>query len=51
MLDTVSLKVEQWLLCIAVAASIVVISEVKKVLHIRTGEEPEATASAVPALT
>ena len=38
------------LLCIAVAASIVVISEVKKLLHIRTGEEPEAAAMAVPAV-
>jgi Ca2+-transporting ATPase len=39
-LDTADLTVQQWALCIAVAASIVVISEVKKILRVPTGEEP-----------
>ena len=41
-LDTVELTVGQWALCVAVGASIGVICELKKALHIRTGEEPEA---------
>ncbi len=48
-LDTVELTVGQWALCVVVAASIVVICEVKKVLHIRTGEEPEVEAAAMSA--
>ena len=45
-LDTVELTVGEWALCVVVAASIVVICEVKKLLHIRTGEEPEAELAA-----
>ena len=48
-LDTVDLSADQWLLCIAVAASIIVVSEVKKLLRIRTGEEPAAAPVAVGA--
>jgi Ca2+-transporting ATPase len=48
-LDTVELTVGQWALCVAVAASIVVICEVKKALHIRTGEEPELEQDATAA--
>ena len=40
-LDTVELTVGEWALCVVVSASIVVICEVKKLLHIRTDEEPE----------
>jgi hypothetical protein len=43
------LTVGEWALCIVVSASIVVICEVKKLLHIRTGEEPEAEAAAAAA--
>ena len=48
-LDTVELTVAQWALCVVVAASIVVICEIKKALHIRTGEEPEAEQVAMSA--
>lgn len=48
-LDTVELTVGEWALCVVVAASIVVICEVKKAFHIRTGEEPEAETVAQPA--
>jgi magnesium-transporting ATPase (P-type) len=47
-LDTVDLTVEQWTLCIAVAASIVAVCEVKKVLRIHTGEEQVATMGMAP---
>ena len=49
-LDTVDLTTGQWAVSIAVAASIVVICEVKKALHIQTGEEPEAAAAAASAV-
>jgi P-type Ca2+ transporter type 2C len=45
-LGTVSLNFEQWLICIAVAASIIVVSEVRKVLGIRVTEERQETALA-----
>ena len=48
-LDTVDLTVDQWVPCIAVAASIVAICEVKKVLQIRTGEESEAASALMAA--
>ncbi len=48
-LDTVELTVGQWALCVVVGASIVVICEVKKALHIRTGEEPELEGVATTA--
>ncbi len=48
-LDTVGLTWEQWALCIVVATSIIVVSEVKKLLGVGTGEEPEAVAVAAPA--
>ena len=51
MLDTVDLTVGQWALCIVVAASIVVVNEVKKALNIRTGEESDVGPGAVPAVT
>ncbi len=50
-LDTVDLTVGQWALCIVVAASIVVVNEVKKALNIRTGEESDVGPGAVPAVT
>jgi Ca2+-transporting ATPase len=44
LLDTVSLTLEQWAVCAAVGASIIVICEVKKLLHIRVTEEVSAPA-------
>jgi len=48
LLDTVRLNLEQWALCIIVAASIVVVAEVKKLLRIGSGEEPEADSAVSP---
>ncbi|MFI5225053.1 MAG: cation-translocating P-type ATPase [Candidatus Limnocylindrales bacterium] len=45
LLDTVSLSLDQWAVCTAVAASIVVVCEVKKLLHIRVTEEVAVTPS------
>jgi P-type Ca2+ transporter type 2C len=39
LLATVSLSLDQWAVCAAVAASIIVICEVKKLLHIRVTED------------
>jgi Ca2+-transporting ATPase len=39
-LDTVELTVDQWAVCIAVGALIVVVAEVKKLLKIQTSEAP-----------
>ena len=43
-LDTVGLTGEQWLVCIGVSASLIVVEEVKKALKVKTGEEPVAAA-------
>ena len=43
LLGTVSLTLDQWVVCTAVAASIIVVAEVKKLLHIRVTEEVVAT--------
>jgi Ca2+-transporting ATPase len=48
-LKTVSLTGEQWLVCIGVALSLVVIEEVRKLLKIRTGDEPAAQTPVVGA--
>ena len=51
LLDTVSLTLDQWVVCAAVAASIIVICEVKKLLHIRVTEEVAVPAAeAAPAV-
>jgi Ca2+-transporting ATPase len=39
-LDTVSLTGEQWLVCIGVALTLIVVEEVKKLLKVRTETEP-----------
>ena len=50
LLATVSLTGEQWLVCIGVALSLIVVEEIKKALKIRTGDEQTtATAVATPA--
>ena len=41
-LQTTSLTLDQWILCIGVALGIVVVAEVKKLLHIRTTEDVPA---------
>lgn len=48
-LDTVDLTAEQWAVCIVVAASIVVVAEVKKLFHIRTTESVGGPAAAATA--
>jgi P-type Ca2+ transporter type 2C len=45
LLGTVSLTADQWIICIVVALSIVVVAEVKKALHIRTSEVPVSASS------
>jgi P-type Ca2+ transporter type 2C len=42
-LGMTSLTGEQWLVCIGVALSLIVVEEVKKLLKVRTGDEPAST--------
>jgi Ca2+-transporting ATPase len=44
-LGMTSLTGQQWLVCIGVALSLIVVEEVKKALKIKTGEEPVASTS------
>jgi len=48
-LQTVSLTGEQWLVCIVVALSLIVVEEVRKALKIRAGDEPATATSMAPA--
>jgi Ca2+-transporting ATPase len=48
-LDTVSLSPDQWAICLLVALSIIIVEEARKLLRIRTGDEPVATVTAAPA--
>jgi len=48
-LDTVGLTLNQWGICIIVAAAIIVVAEVKKLLKIQTTEEPAPVAAAATA--
>jgi Ca2+-transporting ATPase len=48
-LGMVSLTGEQWLVCIGVSLSLIVVEEVRKLLKVRTGDEPVATALAASA--
>ena len=48
LLGTASLNVDQWLICIGVALSLIVVEEVRKLLKVRTGDEP-AVAELAPA--
>jgi len=48
-LQMVSLTGEQWLVCIGVALSLIVVEEVRKALKIRAGDEPATGASMAPA--
>jgi Ca2+-transporting ATPase len=47
-LDMTSLTGEQWLVCIGVALTLIVVEEVKKLLKVRTETEP--AAAIVPAV-
>jgi len=47
-LGTTSLTSEQWLVCIGVALSLIVVEEVKKLLKVNTDTQP-ATVRAAPA--
>jgi hypothetical protein len=42
LLGTVSLTVDQWAICIVVSLSLIVVEEVRKLLKVRTGDEPAA---------
>ncbi len=44
-LDLTSLTGQQWLVCIGVALSLIVVEEVKKALKVRTEDEPVASAA------
>ena len=46
LLGTASLTVDQWAICIVVSLSLIVVEEVRKLLKVRTGDEPAATPSA-----
>jgi Ca2+-transporting ATPase len=48
LLGTEALSIDQWVVCIAVSASLIVVEEVRKLLKVRTGDEP-ASAQAVAA--
>ncbi|HEV8403036.1 MAG TPA: HAD-IC family P-type ATPase [Candidatus Limnocylindrales bacterium] len=48
-LTTASMSIDQWAVCIVVPLSLVVVEEARKLLKIRTGDEPVAVAAA-PAL-
>ncbi len=49
LLETVSLTLDQWAVCAVVATSIIVVSEVKKALHIHIEEpEPKIAAAGSP---
>jgi P-type Ca2+ transporter type 2C len=50
-LDTVNLSTEQWVICLVLSLAVVVVAEIKKLLHVRTIDTPElAQASAAPAV-
>ena len=45
-LETVSLSPDQWAICILVALSLIVVEEVRKLLKVKTGDEPVAAIAA-----
>ncbi len=47
LLGTVALSAEQWVICIVVALSLLVVEEVRKILKVRTGDEPAGTTAPV----
>jgi Ca2+-transporting ATPase len=45
LLGTVSLSADQWVVCIVVPISLIVVEEARKLLKVRTGDEPVASAA------
>jgi Ca2+-transporting ATPase len=48
-LDTVNLNLDQWAVCVVVSLALIVVPEIKKLLHIRTTDAPQAVAAVAPA--
>jgi Ca2+-transporting ATPase len=48
-LGTASLSPDQWAICILVALSLIVVEEARKLLRIRTGDEPQPAGAVPPA--
>ena len=46
-LGTISLSIDQWLVCIVVSLSLIVAEEARKLLGIRTGGEPVVAVAVV----
>ena len=46
LLGTASLSVDQWAVCLVVPLSLIVVEEARKLLKVRTGDEPAATQAA-----
>jgi Ca2+-transporting ATPase len=46
LLGTEALSIDQWVICIGVALSLIVVEEVRKLLKVRTGDEPAAATAA-----
>jgi Ca2+-transporting ATPase len=46
LLGTVGLSADQWAVCIVVPLSLIVVEEVRKLLKVRTGDEPAPTLAA-----
>jgi len=44
-LGMVSLSIDQWVICILVALSVIVVEEARKLLKVRTGDEPIVAAA------
>jgi Ca2+-transporting ATPase len=49
LLGTASLSIDQWAVCIVVPLSLIVIEEARKLLKVRTGDEPAPTPAAAVA--
>jgi Ca2+-transporting ATPase len=50
LLGTEALSVDQWVVCIGVALSLIVVEEIRKILRIRTGDEAVAPLATAPAV-
>jgi Ca2+-transporting ATPase len=49
LLGTQSLEANQWMVCIVVALSLIVVEEIRKALRLRTSDDREATSAAAAA--
>jgi len=50
-LGTVSLTADQWAICLLVALSLIIVEEGRKLLKIKTGDEPTGILAAPAAAT